>query len=321
MKLIIAGLALLAAALPAQAGSLILEPATITEWKAMDGRVSARSVVPARVRSGGTLVTLLVSEGDKVSAGQIIATVRDEKLAFQAAAVEAQQQALKSQLANAEADLTRGEALIASGAATAQRFDQLRTQVEVLRNQIAAAEAQRNLIAQQQNEGDILAPIDGLVLDVPVTRGTVLMPGETVASLGGGGFFLRLSVPERHAARLREGDSIAIETDEGSATGRLAMIYPRIENGRVTADVDVPNLPATFIGARLLVRLPVGERQALLVPASALRIIGGLDFVDVARAEGTVTRTVITGERLKRDGADFVEILSGLAPGDAILTP
>lgn len=321
MKILMAGLMALAASLPAQAGTLTLAPTTITEWKAMDGRVSARSVVPARVRSGGTLVTLNVSEGDTVSAGQVIATVQDEKLAFQAAAVEAQRQALKSQLANAEADLARGEALIASGAATAQRFDQLRTQVDVLRNQIAAAEAQRNLITQQANEGDIIAPIAGLVLDVPVTKGAVLMPGETVANLGGDGFFLRLSIPERHAARLREGDSIAIETDKGATTGRLATIYPRIENGRVTADVDVPNLPTAFIGARLLVRLPVGERQALLVPAGALKMVGGLDFVDVARDDNVVARTVITGERLTRDSADFIEILTGLAPGDTIITP
>ena len=46
---------------------------------------------------------------------------------------------------------------------------------------------------------------DGRVLEVPLTRGAVVLAGELVAIIGGGGFFLRLAIPERHAFSLREG--------------------------------------------------------------------------------------------------------------------
>jgi multidrug efflux pump subunit AcrA (membrane-fusion protein) len=108
------------------------------------------------------------------------------------------------------------------GVATAQQVDQLRTAVDVVRGQRAAAEAGRAAVVQQAAEGDVLAPEDGRVLTVPVTRGAVVLAGEPVATIGSGGLFLRLAVPERHAAALREGDAIRIGTRGAAAEGRLA---------------------------------------------------------------------------------------------------
>ena len=124
---------------PAAAGTLTLAPTPITEWKAVYGRVEARDTVPARARIGGIVADLAVSEGDSVTEGQHLATVRDDKIAFQIAALDAQMRALQSQLATAETELTRGEALVERGVATAQRLDQLRTTVDVTRNQLAAS--------------------------------------------------------------------------------------------------------------------------------------------------------------------------------------
>ena len=123
--------------------------------------------------------------------------------------------------------------------ATAQRLDQLRTTVDVTRNQLAAAEAQRAVVVQQGAEGEVLAPGDGRVLTVPVTRGAVVLAGEPIAVIGGGGFFLRLAIPERHASALQEGATIRITAGGAESAGRLVKVYPQIENGRVVADVEV----------------------------------------------------------------------------------
>lgn len=300
----------------AMADSVTVEPVAINEWKAVYGRVEARDRIPARARLGGTLVSLTVAEGDVVAQGDVLAEIVDEKLGFQLSALDAQNGALQAQLANAQAELARGEELLAQGVTTAQRLDALRTQVDVVTGQIAALAAQRQVVAQQAAEGAVLAPVAGRVLDVPVAQGAVVMPGEAVAQLGGGGIFLRLAVPERHAADLTEGDAIEIEGPEGTVTGRLAKVYPLIENGRVVADVEVEGLTDRFVDARVLVRLPVGEREALLVPEAALVTRGGLDFVAV---EGAGLRTVVPGARVTVAGAAMVEVLTGLTAGDAVL--
>ncbi|BBE72813.1 efflux RND transporter periplasmic adaptor subunit [Oharaeibacter diazotrophicus] len=317
MRLPLAVLTLALLAGPVSAGSVVVRPTAVPEWKAVYGRVEARDTIPARARIGGTLVELLVSEGDRVAAGQRIATVRDDKIAFQVSALDAQLKALGAQLKNAESDLARAQALVDKGVATAQRLDQLRTQADVYRNQIASTEAQRQVVVQQGDEGAVLAPAAGLVLTVPVTRGAVLMPGETVATVAGGGFFLRLAIPERHAALLREGAALDVETGTGTAAGRLAKVYPQIENGRVVADVEVGDLPTAFVDARLLVRVPIGERAALTIPAAAVVSRAGLDFVKVRAGSGESERTVVVGER----HGDAVEVLTGLAAGDEVITP
>lgn len=321
MRSLLAALALSAVPLVAQAADPApIQPVTVTDWKAVYGQIEARDQVPARARIGGTLVDLGVTEGDQVNAGQKIGEIVDEKITYQLNSIDAQLHALQAQLENAKTELTRGEELLSRGVTTTQRLDQLRTQVDVLTNQIASTTAQRQVIAQQATEGQVLAPIAGRVLNVPVTKGSVIMPGEQVATIGGGGFFLRLAVPERHAAFMKQGAAITIETPEGTAEGHLAKIYPLIQGGRVSADVEVKDLPDRFVNARVLVKLPVGQRKALMVPASAVTTRLGLDYVEVVEGGEKVLRTVVPGSHDTVDGTDMVEILTGLSAGDRVVT-
>ncbi len=311
----------LLAATPALSETVLLAPARVTEWKSVYGTVEARETVPARARIGGIVQSLSVTEGDMVTAGQEIAIIHDNKIAFQIAALDAQIEALKAQLSTAQADLERGQALVGRGVITAQRLDQLRTSVDVLSGQITTIEAQRSIAEQQGAEGRVLAPGDGLVLTVPVTLGAVIMPGEPVATIGGGGVFLRLSVPERHALALKEGAEIRITAQGSASVGRIAKLYPQISNGRVVADVEVEGLETEFVNARVLVSLPVGEREALLIPRSAVATRSGLDFVRVTEAGAEVERAVVIGEEVPQDDRDMVEVLSGLGAGDAVVLP
>lgn len=319
--LMICAAALLCLDLPASAQTPGLHATKITEWKAVYGQVESRDRIPARARLGGTLMNLTVVEGDQVTEGQPIGRIEDEKLAFQLSALQAQKGALAAQLSNAQTELTRGENLLQQGVTTAQGLDALRTQVDVLKGQIAAMDAQADVITQTQKEGTVLAPASGRVLDVPVSKGGVVMPGEVVATIAGGGTFLRLAVPERHAQSLHLGDAIEIAAaaDGTVQTGTLQRIYPLIENGRVVADVAIDGLPDSFVNARILVRLPVGTRNALMVPATALVSQAGLDFVGVDAPGGVVMRSVVPGQHQTLNGVEMVEILSGLEEGDPVL--
>jgi RND family efflux transporter MFP subunit len=311
---------LLAATL-ASAGTMTIAPTPVTEWKAVYGTIEARNTIPARARIGGVLTELAVSEGDQVKAGQRIATVHDDKIAFQIAAFEAQLRALQSQVETAQTELQRGQALVDKGVITSQRLDQLRTEVDILHNQISGAEAQRSVVVQQSAEGEVFAPSNGRVLTVPVIQDAVILAGETIAIIGGGGFFLRLAIPERHAAMLKQDALIQINAAGTRSTGRLAKIYPQIDNGRVIADVEVDRLDIGFVNARVLVEVPVGERSALLVPQSAVATRSGIDFVAVIEKDIQTNRAVMLGEPLTLGNGEFVEVLTGLAPGDVVVTP
>ncbi|MEO1952629.1 efflux RND transporter periplasmic adaptor subunit [Thioclava sp.] len=233
--LILPGIAL------AQDGAITVEPQVVTDWKSVYGQVEAKNTIAARARISGTITALDVTEGDEVKAGQEIGKITDQTLDYQIGAVDAQINALEAQLENANTELKRGQELQARGVSTSQNVDQLQTQVNVYEGQIAAQKAQRKVYEQQQEFGTVTAPIDGKVVTVPVTKDAVIMGGETIATIGGGGFFLRLSIPERHADTLHMGDTIMITDPDGKEIdGKLAKIYPEIEGGRVPADDEVP---------------------------------------------------------------------------------
>lgn len=317
--------------LASQAGAaeFTVKPIERPDYKAVFGRVESRDLVPARARLGGTILSLSVEEGSAVKAGDVVAVVVDDKLALQLGALDARLKALDAELRNANADLERAQKLLESGVVPRKQVEGFQTRADVLTNQRAAAEAERSVLAQQRSEGEVIAPAPGRVLSVPVTEGSVVMAGETIARIAGGGYFLRLSLPERHAGQVKTGDEVLVGrrgmTDIGDKTpagrGKVIKVYPEIDGGRVLADVEVEGLGDFFVGERTRVWIPVARRQVLAVPEQALVTRSGVDYVRVALPAGEAEVPVIAGEGFEENGQPFVEILTGLRDGDTVVLP
>ncbi len=315
----------------ARGGDFLVEATTIPELKAVFGKVESRDVVAARARIGGTISEIHIDEGSQVESGSVIATVVDDKIALERQAAEAEIEALRSQLDNAQTELERARQLLTSGTATQSRVDQAATQFGVLTNQLSAAEARRAVITQQSTEGEVVAPASGRVLTVPITKGSVILPGETIATIAGGGYFLRLALPERHAAEIAEGDKVLVgrralataSVDDKTTfrEGTLVKVYPAIDSGRVLADVEVDGLGDYFVGERTLVLIPVGRRSAIVVPIEAVITRHGVDYVRILQGNTETEVAVILGGEIVDDGGAKVEILTGLGEGDRVVVP
>src|SRR3989304_864382 len=216
--------------------TFVVAPKTVADEKAVFATIESANVVPARARIGGTVVELAVKEGDAVTQGQIVATIGDEKLALQMKSLDAQIAGLEAQFAQAQTDFTRAEDLFSRGTIPKTRLDETRTALNVATNALKARTAERSVIQQQVTEGGVLAPTSGRVLKVPVTAGTVILPGETVATVAVQNFVLRLRVPERHARFLKVGDPVRIDGEElgksGVQFGTIRLVYPQIEDAR-----------------------------------------------------------------------------------------
>jgi RND family efflux transporter MFP subunit len=320
----------IALAQPAKAQDIfVVAPATVPDQKAVFATVESRRIVPARARIGGTVAELAVKEGDHVELGQVVATVGDEKLALQMKSLDAQIAGLEAQLAQAQADLTRAEELSSKGTIPRTRLDEARTAFNVATNALRARVAERSVIQQQLTEGHVLAPAAGRVLKVPLTTGTVILAGESVADIAEQNFVLRLRVPERHARFLKAGDTIRLDVaelgeSERSHFGTIALVYPRIEDGRVVADAAVEGgLGDYFVGERIRVWISAGDRTAVVVPARFITARFGVDYVKVRSADkGDIDVPVQRGRDLPRpDLPDGIEILSGLDTGDRLVQP
>lgn len=304
----------------AAAGEFLVSQRNVADRKAVLASVEPVRQIVSRARIGGTIAELKIREGDVVQAGRTLAVVADQKLVLQMQALDQRirsQQAMRDQ---ARSDSERIQELQRRGVASQTQAEQARTQLDIAERTLSAMQADRGVLQQQMSEGAVLAPAAGRVLSVPVSEGRVVMPGETVATLAEENFILRLSLPERHARFLKAGEPVEIgERGAGDdrsrlRMGRVRLVYPEIQGGRVIADVEVEGLGDYFVGERTRVYLPTGERPALAIPAAALLQRAGAWFV---RLKGGGEIVVQPGER----AGDEIEILSGLRAGDVILTP
>lgn len=331
--LLAAGLALLPAmlgtALPAAAAErLTVERRPTEDLKAVFATVESVHRTRARARIAGTITELRIAEGDRVAAGQVLATVRDPKLTLQLASLEAKLRSLEAQQRQAETELVRARALRASGTGTQQRLDDAQTALDVVSAQTAAMQAERALVQQQQREGEVLAPASGRVLTVEAIGGAVALPGEPIATLALETYVLRLHLPERHARFIRTGDPVlvgerglaAAAEPTGLRRGRVVKVYPELSGGQVVADAEVPGLGDFFVGERVRVQVATGTREATVVPPDFVLRRLGADFVRLA--DGSEIPVQVGGPVPALDGKPGgLEILSGVRPGDVLVRP
>lgn len=326
---LILSISILAGILPAAAAEFVVGPISIPDMKAVFGQVESRRIIPARARIGGSIRAIKVSEGKEVKEGEVVAIVVDDKLALELSAADARIEALNSQLENARIELDRAQQLLARGTATQARVDQAKMQFDVVVNQVAAAQAEKSVVAQRTREGEVLAPADGRVLTVPVTLGSVVLPGEEIARITSGRYYLRLSLPERHAGEIKQDATVLIgQRGLSPATaggisdarpGRVAKVYPEIAGGRVVADVEVDGIGDYFVNERTLVWIPVAQRSVIAVPPEAVTTRHGIDYVRIATETGSREVAVILGGTIASADGPRIEVLTGLRDGDRVI--
>lgn len=305
--------------------AFVVDAVRIADPKAVFATVESVNVVPARARIGGTVAELTFDEGDRVEAGETVAVVTSATLALQIEAVNARIQGLSAQDAQAQTNLARAEDLAERGVLPRAQLDEARTQANVVSRQLDEARAEREVLVEQVSEGAVLTPAAGRVLRVPVTIGTVVLPGEVIADVAAENYVLRLSLPERHARFIAEGDEVRVDgaglSGAESGLARIVQVYPQIAEGRVVADAEVEGLGDFFVGERVRVWVATDAREALVVPARFVRTRHGVDFVRVRASDGAVEEVrVQPGAPTQVEGvADGLEILSGLAPGDELV--
>ncbi|MBR0702820.1 efflux RND transporter periplasmic adaptor subunit [Bradyrhizobium diazoefficiens] len=314
-------------ATPAMAAeTLVVARQSTADEKAVFATVESTSVVPARGRIGGTVAQLKVREGDRVAAGQAIATIGDDKLLLQMKSLDAQIEALQAQANQAQLDFTRTEGLVERGILPRIKLDEQRTALNVADNGLRAKTAERAVINEQLNQGQVLAPADGRVLKRLITVGSVVLAGDPIVTVAQQNFKLRLRVPERHARFLKAGDKVRVDgaelAGEASKWGVIDLVYPQIEEGRVIADATVEGLGEYFVGDRLRVWVSGGTRTAFVIPSNYVTTRFGIDYVQLRKGDGTIDVPVQRGREMPTPSLpDGLEILSGIRAGDELVRP
>ncbi len=309
----------------------------IVDSKPMGATYTSKDDTNARARIGGTLVSLNVTEGSYVSQGQTIGVISEARYNAEVAAGMANAQQGPAQLEAARAmanksmaDYNRTKILYDQGVYSKARLDAMQAQMAATNAQVKAAQA-ASVAAQSQaqvavavrNQGRIVAPRSGRVVSVPVTQGAVLMPGEVVAFIAAGQPVLKLYVPERDAKSLQIGQSMTMTDDAGNAVGvaNISKIFPQVVNGQVEVELTSSSSDH-FVGERTNLIVPLGRRDAVVIPQSYVITRQGVDFVRLLKDNKPLEVPIQRGIQTSTDKiANAVEVLSGLQAGDIIVAP
>lgn len=305
------------------AGVLVVHEITAPDFKTVSAVLTNRDVGDVRARIGGTLARVVVHEGDQVRRGQLLAVIADQSLSLQAQSGAANVVAAEAAAERARADQRRYQVLFDHGFLAQASLDQYNAAAHAADAELRAARAQAGALIATSDQGRVVAPADGRVTRLPIPQGAVVLPGDVVVAVSTGARVLRIEVPEADAAALIQGQRIRIlSEDEARApqTALVRQIYPAVDNGRVTADLDASSFGASFVGARVRVLVPASERRAYIIPARYITTRFGVDYAHLLRQGSVLDVPVQRGARAPLDTIpDGIEILSGLRDGDRIV--
>ena len=187
------------------------------------------------------------------------------------------------------------------------------------------ARAAERAAAARLDQLQVRAPAPGVVTERHVEPGDVVQPGRALlVVVRDGATQLSVQPDEKNLALLRLGQEAAASADafpDRLFPARVAYIAPAVDLSRGTVEVklDVAD-PPPFLRPDMTVSVNVEVRRdgdALVVPAGSVRDAGGEPWVLVVRGGRTERQPVKLG--MRGDGA--VQVLSGLAPGEAVVSP
>lgn len=285
----------------------------------LDGVVEAVRQATVSAQATGRVSSLLVKVGDKVRAGQVLATIDDRDTQTGVARSQAQVAQMDAELANAQANVQRTRDLRQQGFVSQAALDVAESQFKAAQAGRAGAGAGAQQARLAQSFTQVTAPFDGYVMETLAQAGDLAVPGKPVAVVyAPQPLRVVVQVPASMGAQARSAQRIELQVGD-------AWIPPAGQQGVTAADpvsqtltwkMDVPAAAATQMlpGQQTRVRFVGGTAQRMVVPQAAVLRRGELTGVYVASDKGFVLKAV----RLGVQHGDRVEVLAGLKAGDVV---
>ena len=316
------------------------------------GYVVARRMATVSSKITGRVREVLIEEGMRVEAGQVMATLdpidadaQRSLTAAQLSAARSQANSVSARLVEAEANAVRLSRLVGQQLVSKAQYDQAIASRDALRAELQTAQRNAQVATDALRIADI--GVDNTIVRAPfsgVVIAKAAQPGEIVSPLSAGGGFTRTGI-----GTIVDMESLEVEVDVGeSYIGRVKpkmpvqatlnsypdwkipaeviAIIPTADRGKATVKVrvalkekDARIVPDMGVTVSFLEKAPDADaepRRGVRVPAAALVQRDGGDVVFVVGSDDVVAlRKVQAGGSI----GEQREVTSGLAPGETVV--
>lgn len=305
--------------------------------------ISANGYVVARTKASvsskilGRLAWIGVTEGSRVTKGDIIARLESADYEAAAGAARANAASAEAQLTQAKRDVQRSQALRRDNLVAESELENAQTKVDVLTAELGAARAQARLAEVNMDNTNVRAPFAGTVLRKDAEVGEIVAP----SSAGGGltrtaivtmadlqTLEVEVDVNEAYIAQVRNGQLARITLDaypDTSFSGNVRQVVPTADRQKATVLVKVAILdrdPRILpeMGAKVVFTAreggpAVAAPRRVLVPSAA--VVQSANGASVWVVENGTVRRVSVDPGTAR--GDRLEIRQGLSGGESLV--
>ena len=220
-------------------------------------------------------------------------------------------------------ELDHNRKLLPLQTASNQEQDALRRrQVPQIQGELATLQESLKVTRSKLDSLVVRAPVAGRLTDMDIKVGEIRNRGQRLGQIvADAGFKLQAQIDEYYLDRVRAGQTGVVTIADREVPVRVTRVDPQVKNATFQVDLAFEGamprglLPGQALEGRLTLG---GDRPALILPAGPFLERTGGDWVMVADASGThADRRRI---RIGRRSAQQVEVLSGLRPGERVIT-
>ena len=295
---------------------LTVKDTTFSHYLQVQGSVNTKENILVQPEFQGTLVSLNVKAGQRVSKGQVLGRIDDAGLSQQVASLE-------NQYALAKTTFERQKNL----------WDQkIGSEMQYLQAQTQMISAQRGVaqIKAQLAKTVIKAPFSGTIDEVFVEKGQVVAPSQQglmrIVNLSN--MYVSTSVPETCIGKLKVGTEVDVFLTSLGKTykGKVRQIgnFVNPSNRSFGIEVSVPN-PENLLRPNQVAKLKITDyinKSTIVVPTNVIQEDGEKNkfvytAINVSGKTGIAKKVIV---KLGQSSDNVTEILSGLSDEDVIVT-
>lgn len=300
---------------------LTVAPETVRDSISLDGTLEASNKATLTAQTTGRVVKINYDVDDYVPAGAVVMEIAATEQGARAARATAGVAEAEAALREAATHYNRAKQLVSQQLISQADFDRVRANHEGAQARVAQAQAAAREAQAEMGYTKVRAPYNGIVTARHIEVGELATPGKPLVSgLSLDKVRVTTRVPQTWIDRVREQKQLELVLQDGrSIEASNVVVFPYADEDshsfRLRADLAPDVSGEIYPGMFVKVRLAIGERTAIRVPAGALVERQGLTAVYVRRADGQAElRQVRTGRR--SNGA--VEVLAGLVAGEHV---
>lgn len=286
------------------------------------GSLTAGAQVDIRPQVDAILASIDITEGQRVEAGDLIATLDAAKADARLALATAQRDNARAKRAVARQNFERARKLVNEKLVSTERYQTLEAEFRAAEAATREGDAQLGLAARQLEDYRIVAPFAGTIGQRLVDVGSYVERGQALTTLiQDDPLEVRFAAPERYTRTLEVGMPIVVTDTTGQVEvmGKMSFVDSRVEERTrmrtlkgLIKNADGRFRPGQFVNVALI----LSETPSVtIIPEEAVVSFGGDTWVFVVTEGAAHRKRVVLGDRTPGE----VQVLDGLEVGETIV--